>query len=1178
MQTFLPHRQVFINRVTIFQGTVTCACEYRPFRSIFDQMCRCFTFLLSLLLLLIQTPRLLAQRTYAAHSVLASGNWFKIAVPGPGVYRLDIPFLQTLGLNPQGLPSSSIRLYGYGGGMLPENPGAPRPDDLTENALWAEDGGDGVLDNNDYLVFFANGPHQWIPDAANRSFRHVKNLYSEQSFYYLTVGGTGKRISVQPATGAPNTTIRNFSERYFYELDSVNILSSGKDWFGYDFSDIPGKSLRHNFTVDLPGLTPAGALFRAKCISRSFGNGSNFGFTLNGNSILNMNMPAVPTGPYDLFAQTVEANANFFPAGAGLTIGITYSPGSANAQGWLDWFEILGTASLSLQGRGQLLFRDWPSVGAGNTGEFFVDQADASTQVWDVTDPLQPIRMSGSVSGSAFRFVNTCTRLREYAAFKPTGLLTPIAAGRVANQDLHGADPVNMLIVTDPGMTAQAQRIADFHQQRDGISSRIINIEQVYAEFSSGIPDPVALRDFVKMFYDRSNGNPSARPSYLLLLGAASFDYKNRITNNTNLVPAWESGVSLEPLGTYTSDDFFGFLDDGDDIAQPGVHLLDIGIGRIPASNEQEAARYINKIIAYTSPKALGPWRNEFSFVADDEDGNLHLQDAEVITQAVQSTNPVFNTDKIYLDAYPQESDAAGARYPAVNQAISAKMFSGNLIWNYTGHGSNRRLAEEAVLDQDIVNSFNNADKLPLFITGTCDFGPFDNPLISSLGEDLLLREKTGAIALMTTTRLVQSFSNRIMNQNYLSTALQQQPDGNYLRLGDAVKQAKNLTYTNNSDVINNRKFTLLGDPALRLSFPQQKVKVTQVNGNPPGATPDTLKALSEYTISGQVTDAAGALLSDYNGTVYPIVFDKPQAKQTLGNDPGSQPVAFLTQQNMLFKGKARVTNGQFSFSFVVPRDINYQFGNGKMSFYAENGQTDANGAFREFIVGGSGTGTGDKEGPHLRAWLNDEKFVSGSISNASPILLVKLADSSGINIMGTGIGHDLVAILDNDQKMTFVLNQFYESETDNYKRGIVRFQLPEMTPGAHMLTIKAWDAVNNSSEVTLEFRVVNDAELRLEHVLNYPNPFTTNTNFWFNHNRPGEELAVTVQVYTVSGKLVKTLKRTIFSTGNRSSEVNWDGRDEYGSKIGRGVYIYRLQVKTQDGKMAQKLEKLYIL
>lgn len=1141
-------------------------------------MCRRITFSLGVLVLLLQWTALLGQRTYAPHSVLASGNWFKIAVNAPGVYKLDIPFLQTLGLNVNGQSASSIRIYGNGGRMLPENPASPRTDDLAEVAVWAEDGGDGQLNGNDYLLFWSEGPHHWTPDAASKSFSHVKNLYSDQAFYFITVGGMGLRIQSQPASPAPNTNIRFFNERYAYELDSVNLLSSGKDWYGIDFADGGGKSLRQQFSFHLPGITAAPATLKARCISRSFGSGSRFGFTVNGNAVFSMNMPAVPTGTYDLFAQSVGGEGSFSPAQENFSLSIDYAPGSANAQGWLDWFEFHGTASLTMQGRGQLLFRDWSSVGPGNTGEFLIDQADASTSVWEVSNAAQPVRMNASVSAQVCRFTNGCQQLKEYVAFVPSRVMTPIAAGRIPNQDLHAGDPVNMLIVTAPSLQAQAKRLADWHQQKDGISSRIITTDQLYNEFSCGIPDPVALRDMVKMYYDRSSGDPLKRPQYLLLMGAASFDYKNRISNNTNLVPAWESQVSLEPLGTYTSDDFFGFLDDGDDIASPGTHLLDIGIGRIPASNEQEAAQIVDKIFAYASPKAFGSWRNELTFAADDEDGNLHLQDAESITQTAAATSPLFNIGKIYLDAYPQESGASGARYPAVNQAISSRMLSGNLIWNYTGHGSYRRLADEVVLDQDIVNSFNNPDKLPLFITGTCDFGPFDNPLVSSLGENLLLRSKTGAIALMTTTRLVQSFSNRIMNENYLSTALQNQPDGSYRRLGEAVKLAKNQVYTTSSDVINNRKFTLLGDPAMRLAFPEFNISTTQINGKAIGAVPDTLKALNEYTVSGQVTDKLGNLLSDYNGTVYPIIFDKPQPQQTKGNDPGSPVTSFPNQQNMLFRGKAQVTNGQFSFKFVVPRDINYQYGNGKMSYYAENGVTDAGGAFKGFIVGGSGAGSGDKDGPSIRAWLNDEKFVSGGISNAKPLLLAKLADSSGINIMGTGIGHDLVAILDNDQKQTFVLNQFYESESDNYRRGIVKFQLPPMEPGSHTLTLRAWDAVNNSNEARLEFRVVNDADLVLEHVLNYPNPFTTNTQFWFSHNHPGEELAVTVQVYTVSGKLVKTLKRTIFSTGNRSSEVNWDGRDEYGSKIGRGVYIYSLRVKTPDGKTAYKLEKLYIL
>jgi len=727
-------------------------------------------------------------------------------------------------------------------------------------------------------------------------------------------------------------------------------------------------------------------------------------------------------------------------------------------------------------------------------------------------------------------------------------------------------------------LLAQAQRLAAYHQQRDALRTVVVTSGQVFNEFSSGSPDPVAIRDFTKMFYDRAGSDSTKRPRYLLLFGDGSFDYKDRIKNNTNLVPAYESNVSLDPLGTYTSDDFFGLLDDGDDINGNGTYLLDIGIGRIPAADEASAKQIVDKILAYHTNTGLGPWHNELTFVADDEDNNLHLQDAEVITGAASTVAPVFNVDKIYLDAYKQQGGAGGSRYPQVNIANNNKLFSGTLIWNYSGHGGFRRLAEEVVLDQEIINGINNPTRLPLFITATCDVAPFDNPLVSSIGENLLLRPKTGAIALMTTTRLVFAFSNRVMNKNYLEAALQRNADGSYPSLGEAVKRAKNFTYTFSGDVINNRKFTLLGDPALTIGLPKYQVKTTAVNNNPVSAIPDTLKALSSYIITGVITDQAGNPAADFNGTIYPTVLDKQQDQTTLANDPGSQPVNFKVQKNLLFKGKAKVQNGQFSFNFIVPKDIDYKFGNGKISYYAENGSIDGNGILTNIIVGGTGTGINDAEGPQLRAWLNDEKFVNGSITNNAPVLLVKVYDTSGVNIMGTGIGHDLSAILDNDPEQIFVLNQFYEAEIDNFRKGVVRFQLPVLEEGTHVLSIKAWDVANNSSETTIEFRVVQPQKLVLDHVLNYPNPFTTHTNFWFDHNRPNEELKVFVQIYTVSGKLVKTLRETIFSTGNRSSEVEWNGKDEYGSTLGRGVYIYRLKVQTPDGQSAEKWEKIFIL
>ncbi len=1087
--------------------------------------------------------------------------------------------LNSMGVNTGNLASNTIRLFGNGGQMLAEANAVPRQDDLAENAVMIIDGGDGIINGSDHILFYANGPDEWVMDSANLRFSHRKNVFSDRSYYFLSVGGNGKRIPDAPLLTSSNISVGSFSERYFHELDTVNFLGSSKEWYGEEFSNLPGRTLTRNFIVSIPNIqnnTPL--LLQTNCAARSVAVGSRFDIRIN-------NQPAVPLpvnfisgGQYDLFAQPATNIVNGMAGSNNIDIGYTYVPGSFNAQGWLNWFELFTRRNISLNGTNQLLFRDWPSVG-NNIAEFVVTGATPGTQVWDVTDPLNPVRMPGNFAGNEFRFINSCSRLREYVAFNVSGFLTPVSVGKIANQDLHNASPVDLLLVSHPTLLPQAQRLAQIHQQQNGLRTGVVTTEQVYNEFGGGNPDPTAIRDFVKMYHDKFGTDPANKPRYLLLFGDASYDYRDRINNNTNLVPAYENNFALDPLSSYTSDDFFGILDDNEDINSGAINnLLDIGIGRVPAKNIVEAKNFTDKVVAYLGARGLGPWRNNLTFIADDEDNNLHLQDAEIITATANATGPVFNQQKIYLDAFRQESGPGGSHYPQANQAINNQVFNGTLIWNFNGHGGAKRLAEETILDQEIVNNWNNPDRLPLFITATCDFAPFDNPGINSVGENILLKPKTGAIALMTTTRVVFAFSNRIMNNNYLQFALQPDTNGKYKTLGDAVKEAKNYTYQTSGDITNNRKFTLLGDPALTLAFPALRVRATKVNGIPV-AQADTLSSTEKIIMEGEVTDVQGNLLSNFSGNVYPTVFDKPQMINTLANDPGSQATAFQSQNNVLFKGKASVLNGKFSFSFKVPKDINYQYGYGKLSLYAEDGTKDANGYFTNFIVGGTGNNTGnDQEGPQIKVFLNDEMFVNGGITNQNPVLIVKLSDSSGINTTGTGIGHDIVATLDNDNRKYFILNDFYQGDLDSYQQGVVRFQLPELTPGSHTIKIKAWDVLNNSNEAILEFIVANDEAPDLEHVLNYPNPFTTKTQFWFEHNKPGQPLLVQIQIMTITGRVVKTIQQIITSEGNRSAEIEWDGKDEYGDKLGRGVYIYKLRITTEGKKKKEVIEKLVIL
>lgn len=1135
----------------------------------------CF-FLLSCILLFAEQA--FAQRTYAANSVLATGNWYKIGVTKEGIYKIDVAFLSKLGVNTSNIASSSIRLFGNGGAMLDEKNAVSRPDDLIENAIEVADGGDGIFNGNDYVTFYGASPDKWFKDSINARFKHQKNLFSDTVYYYLTIGGTGKRIQTKNVTAAENKICNSYNERYFHEQELVNFLNSGKEWFGEEFSSLPGNVLNRNFSLNFTGLDVGSPVHMAASLAaRSIGTTSAFNISINNLQFSPMNMGAVSGNYLDAFAIANNREFSINAATNPLNINFSFVPGSASAQGWLNWYEINCRRALNLNLQSQLFFRDWQTVGTGNIVAYTIQNSSSGTIVWDVTNEQSPQKMATILNGSVLTFKNNADFLHEYVAFENT--LSPIALGKIDNQNLHNSQPVDFIIITPSVFRSDATRLALFHTQSYNQKTVVINVEQIYNEFAGGNADPTAVRDFIKMYYDKAGTDSTKRAKYALFFGAASFDYKQRLSGNTNFIPCYESVNSLDPLVSYTSDDFFALLDDGDDVnltSPPGE--LDISIGRLPVVNANEAKIIVDKIIAYHTSASLGAWRNNTVFVADDKDANIHLNDAEIITANASSTNNLFNQNKIYLDAFPLVSGTGGGRYPQVNQAIVNKISAGTLLFNYNGHGGYQRLADEAILGQEEASQFNNAKKLPLFITATCDFAPFDDPTKASLGSSLLVGSTTGAIGLVTTTRVVFAFSNRILNDNLLKTLLQKSATGTYLTLGEAVKRAKNYTYSTFGDVVNNRKFTLLGDPAISIAFPKLDIGISSINSQPISVT-DTLKALGKYTITGVVKENNGNVASNFNGTVYPTLFDKKQTSQTLGNDASSPVTNFSQQQSILYKGKATVTNGTFSFSFIVPKDINYQIGAGRLSLYAENGTIDANGMNNNFLVGGTtNSSVNDNEGPVIKAFLNDEKFVNGGLIYEQANLILKLFDSSGINTAGTGIGHDITVTIDGDDKNILVLNNYYEADNDSYQSGSVYFKLPVLTDGVHYLKIKVWDVANNSSEKIVEFTVASSKKLEITHVLNYPNPFTSKTSFWFEHNQPPGELKVLINIFSVTGKLVHQIQRNILTAGNRVSDIFWDGKDQYSEKLAKGVYIYRIIVTNSAGDRAEATQKLYLL
>ncbi len=825
-------------------------------------------------------------------------------------------------------------------------------------------------------------------------------------------------------------------------------------------------------------------------------------------------------------------------------------------------------------------FRDQNSVGIGNVSTFNVSSADGSTIVWDVTDPTNVKQVLGNLNGSTFSFTTQTEALKEFVGFKSSATFaTPSIPENavVGNQDLHASGQPDLVIVTHPTFKSAANRLALQRREQCGSGIVVVEIEHVFNEFSSGTKDVSAIRDYMKMLYDRAAGDVSKMPRYLLLMGDGSYD-PNSTTDN--FIPTYQSPNSVSPTQSFTSDDYFGILDDNEggsiiDAANPDY--IDVAIGRIPAKNASEANAYIDKIINYESRNSHGSWRNTITFIGDDEDNNTHFNQALGLAEYVESNYPVYNVDKIFLDAYEQVSTPGGSRYPDVKDAINRRIFSGTLILNYTGHGGINGWAHERIVDVNDVLSWENIDKLPVFVTATCSFSKYDDPAIVSAGEHCLLNPNGGAIALITTVRLVYSGDNATLNSSFLKK-LYEFYESERPPIGKVLMETKNSVLSSTSD-INSRKFLLLGDPSMSMAYPQENVFTTHVNNIDVTTGTDTLKALSKVSIRGDVKDDDGAKLTNFNGVVYPTIYDKAELISTLKNDPGSNQAQFDLQRNIIYRGKASVTNGEFEFEFVVPKDISYNFGTGKISYYASDNTVDANGFNNDVIIGGTAENYNtDEIGPQISVFMNDEKFAFGGMTDENPILLVKLQDENGINTVGNGIGHDLTAVLDDETNNTLVLNEYYEADLDQYKSGEVRYPLSEMEAGRHRVTVKAWDVYNNSSDAYTEFVVAESAQLALSHVLNYPNPFTTNTSFHFEHNRPGDALYTQVQVFTVSGKLLKTIERNTISEGYRVDDISWDGLDDYGDPIGRGVYVYKVKVKSSLGEAAHKFEKLVIL
>lgn len=1091
--------------------------------------------------------------SYAQPSVLATGEWYKIATTRTGVHKIDATFLKDTGIDISKLNPQNIRIFGNGGGVLPQANNVPRAKDLTENFIEIVGENDGKFDATDYILFYSESPHRILYNSTNQQFTHQNNPYSDTTFVFLNISDTkGLRIKNQTLVSSTNN-IRSFDDFSFHELDQKNVVSlggrdlggSGREWYGESFGVSPDIS----FELKTEGIIPNSSIRLTSAILGASFITTKVSLKLNADSLIGeQSLRAIGSGTYDIKGneniQTFTAISN-----GKNTQKLTFSFNKNNQSSsvaYLNYFEVQTKRKLQFYEQ-QTLIRSIESMG-NKTSNFIISQASNTQKIWDITNPLLPENIPFQINNSEASFgAETQNKLKTFVLFSNSNLLEPNSIQKVNNQNLQQTQTPDLLILTIKNWHEQAERLAAFRRTNDGLSVAVVDINEVYNEFSSGSPDPTAIRDFGRFLWQK---NP-AKLKYLLLFADASFDYKNIIqyaSIDTKLqIPTYESRESLNPINSYASDDYFGFFEENEgDWAENNVgnHSMEIGVGRLPVKSVEEAKNVVDKLIYYArTQRTAGSWRRKISFVADDGDFNIHQQDADDISEVTAKTTKDLIINKIYLDAFPQIATANGAISPEVNKALNKSVNEGALIVNYSGHGGTDGWTEEKVLTRDQIQTWRNLNNMPLFLTATCSFGRFDDPGNVSGAEMAMLSPKGAAIGLLTTTRPVYSNTNFLLNNAFYQAFAQKNTNPN-LRLGDIFRITKN----NSLSGVFNRNFSLLGDPSMQLSYPTDKVVLSKINGTSPEK--QTIKALSKVSLEGEIINSVDGLIkNNFNGKILVSVFDKPSEVSTLGQK--TEKFRYKTYRNQVFEGLTEVKNGVFKVSFVVPKDINYQVAAGRVNFYAisTDSTLDASGSYNELMIGGSESNIlSDTKAPEIKLSINKDNLLEAQIS-----------DENGINISQAGVGHEMILMLNDTLQIT--ANQYFTNEGD-YTKGVVKYNFGKLPAGQYTVKLKVWDTYNNSAEEALKF-VVENEQLKILRAYNYPNPFESSTRFFVEHNAENQDLTFTLVVFDILGKQVFKQTESCFlcdkslNLGMKIEPKNWKN----------GTYLYQISVDSVSEK-----------
>jgi len=1105
-------------------------------------------------------------------SQLASGDWYKIPITEEGIYKITYSDLRNAGINPDNIDPRTIKIFNNGGFQLPEDVQASRPSGLIENAIYVYGQDDGRFDQGDYILFYGKGTSGWNYDPINQEFSHYIHDYSDVNYYFLTFGGTqGKRIETVQSLNHPSPFRPEHTVGLYFRDDSkINLTESGRDWF---MASVEAKSGFNviSYAVKLDELVPGKPIkYRVQVASRSAGpnwfvvkeGDDELGIIELGTVILTgasslLDFYAVKSGPkkfvYNGTLKDSRSNLKFYFNWIGEAVA-----------GYIDWFEIIYPRNFKA-------VNDYISFFSYDTNavvEYKISGFSSNdVKVFDVTDFANVKIITGNTNAGEFMFQVSQQRgvIKRFIGVGSNGYRKVSKIEKVKNTNLRGEiEGADWVAITHPDFITQAKRLADHRANKDSLKTLVVDVEDIYNEFSCGILDPVAIRDFLKYAFDKWN----KKPFYILLFGDGDYDYRNVEIVDKNWIPAYESREGLQQILTYTSDDFFVLL-------TPDIYI-DMAIGRLPVQSQEEAETVVNKIIQYETNKDFGFWRNTILYVADDgltsggiTDGTIHTLQSEAL--ANYYTPEFIDKRKLYLVAYPTTYTSAGRRKPEASKALVNFINRGVAIVNWIGHGNPYVWAHERVFEIGYtIQNLKNGGRLPFVVAATCDFARFDNPKSQSSSEVLLTLKNGGAIGVLSSARLVYSGDNAAFNYKFFDELFKWTDEYKTAKVGEAMFRVKQYYAS-----LNDRKFFLFADPALHLVIPRYSVSIDTMNGNSTSQLIQ-LKALGRASFSGRVHKNNGSNLN-ISGKVEIAIFD---AQKSLSyTDELGWVFNFIDQGNLLFRGEYSLKNDMFKGEFVLPKDISFSNARAKAIAYFYSDWVDGAGFTTNLVINGIDSNfVGDLKGPEIDIYLNNANFKPGDVVSNEPLLIIEIFDESGVNVSTSAIGHRIEAFID-DSPSSIDLSDFYRAKLDDYRRGEVRYRLPNLAPGKHKIKVKAWDIFNNSSVKEIEFKVVESGEFAIYNVFNYPNPFADKTYFTFQKVATLEDTPVDVEIkiYTLTGKLINKIERYGL-TGNFIA-IEWDGRDMDGDEVANGVYIYKVIVKDSNGsKKAESLGKLVVM